>query len=449
MSSCLPEANSLAFAQIDTQLSAQSQEKNQKSLWEFSAGPRVQTPRLTEDLDADVLVIGGGYTGLSTALHLAELGTAAVVLEAHEFGHGGSGRNAGLVNPGVWLLPDEVEKYLGRQNGGRLNEALANSPDLVFSIIEKYKIECEAKRKGMLQAAHARSKVQWITDRYNQMKNLGMPVELVTGSELQKMTGSPMYRHAAVFDPRAGTIQPLSYARGLARAALVAGAKLYQASPVKSLQQKGEIWIAKTESGQVKAAQVILATNAYTDAFLPEIQKATVPVFMFHAATGALRQDIAASISPNRNGLFDTRKTMYSTRIDDAGRMIICSAGRMTGGASSLRANWAKRVSNKLFPATKEYPWEFYWSGQMGFTDNHLPRVFQPAPGLTIPIGYNGRGIGPGTVIGRACAKLVQGGDIKDFPLPLQQQKAESWRNVRETYYEFGTRLYNLVDNRF
>ncbi|WP_298852699.1 FAD-binding oxidoreductase [uncultured Ruegeria sp.] len=423
-------------------------EKHHNSLWEYSASPQVETPALAGDLDTDVLIIGGGYTGLSTALHLGESGVRSIVLEAQEVGHGGSGRNAGLVNPGVWLLPNEVEEQLGKQAGGRLNAALSNSPDLVFSIIDKYEIDCEAKRNGMLQAAHARSKVQWVKDRHSQMASLGLPVELITGSDLQVMTGSKVYRHAAVFDPRAGTIQPMSYARGLARAALGAGATIHQNCPVQSLTLTGNRWTAQTARGSVRAEQVIVATNAYTDHFLPQIRNATVPVFMFQAATGPLSDNIAGSISPRRNGLFDTRKTMISSRIDDAGRYIVCSAGRMTGDGRSLRTNWATRVRDRLFPQLQGQEWKFWWSGQMGFTDNHLPRVFQPAPGLTVPIGYNGRGIGPGTVIGKTCADLVQGGSIKDFPLPLKQVRVESWRNVRAAYYELGTRLYNMVDSR-
>ncbi|WP_298855801.1 FAD-binding oxidoreductase [uncultured Ruegeria sp.] len=418
------------------------------SLWDHSATPKIETLALQGDLDVDVLIIGGGFTGLSTALHLAEAGVNCAVLEGREVGHGGSGRNAGLVNPGVWLLPNEVEQELGKKDGGRLNMALSSSPDLVFSVIEEYQIACEAKRQGMLQAAHARSKVGWVKDRCQQMKALGLPVELVTGSDLQAMTGSQIYRHAAVFDPRAGTIQPMSYARGLARAALSQGARIFQNTPVQGLTANGNRWVAQTAQGKVSADQVIVATNAYTDRFLPDIAKATIPVFMFQAATGPLPDEIANGISPKRNGLFDTRKTMFSSRIDDAGRYIVCSAGRMTGGAWSLRTNWATRVRDRLFPQLRGQEWQFWWSGQMGFTDNHLPRVFQPALGLTVPIGYNGRGIGPGTVIGKACAELVQGGSITDFPLPLQQVRAESWRNVRAAYYELGTRLYNIADSR-
>jgi len=420
-----------------------------KSVWDHTATDPVETLPFEGNVETDVLIIGGGYTGLSSALHLAENGTSSVLLESETFGYGGSGRNAGLVNPGVWLLPNEVEKLIGKREGEKLNNALADSPDLVFSLIEKYGIDCEAKRNGMIQAAHARSKIGWIKERCAQMKALGMPVEFVYGSELQRLTGSESYSHAGVFDPRAGTIQPMSYVRGLAQASLDNGAELFQNTPVRSLGQKGKFWIAKTDFGQVKTEQVIIATNAYTSGFLPEIQRATVPVFMFQAATEPLPQEIAASISPNRNGLLDTRKTMLSIRIDDAGHMIVCSGGRMTGGINSLRTNWAKRVRDKLFPQVREFPWKFYWSGQLGFTDNHLPRVFQPVKGLTIPIGYNGRGIGPGTVIGKACATLIQGGSINDFPLPLQDVKTEKWRYIRETYYDFGSRLYNLVDSRF
>lgn len=423
-------------------------EPNENSLWLHSAVAPVKTPQLVGDLNTDVLIVGGGFTGLSAALHLAEAGAAVIVIEAEQFGFGGSGRNAGLVNPGVWLTPQEVDERIGRQAGDKLNAALDRGPELVFELVERFKLNCQAYNGGTIFLAHNKAKISYLKQRHAQMSERGSTCEVLGGAETARLTGSPLYRHGGLFDPRAGTIQPLSFARGLARVAQSLGARLFQNARIGTLTKSGGKWVATHGTGTITAEQVILATNAYSDNVVPKTREATVPVGMYHVATDSLAPEVARSIVPERHGIWDTRTVMLSTRIDPDGRLIMCSAGSLKGAFNAIRQAWSTRVRDRFYPQAKGAKWSFHWSGTVGFTTNYLPRVHSPETGLVIPLGYNGRGIGPGTVIGKACADLMQGAPLSEFPLPLHELKATSMRTARSAYYEFGSAAMHFVTDR-
>ena len=204
-------------------------------LWEHSAPPAPPTANLNDRLAADVVVIGAGYTGLSAALHLAEAGASAVVLEAVEVGFGCSGRNVGLVNAGLWLMPDALISQLGEVYGVRLLELLGEAPSLVFGLIEKHAISCEVARSGTLHCAVGAKGLAELEERARQWKARGAPVHLLDQSQTAQTVGTDAYA-GSLLDLRAGTIQPLAYARGLAGAAIKAGARIFTSSPVIDAQ---------------------------------------------------------------------------------------------------------------------------------------------------------------------------------------------------------------------
>ncbi|MEO1308695.1 MAG: FAD-dependent oxidoreductase, partial [Pseudomonadota bacterium] len=183
------------------------------NLWETTA-PDARWQQLEAGLDTDVVVIGGGFTGVSAAYHLAAAGASVVLLEARTIGFGGSGRNVGLVNAGLWTPPDEVQRLLGAQAGEELNQWLATGPARVFDLIERLQIKCEAVQNGTLHLAHAPSGLKDLRDRYAQQKARGAPVELLDAAETERRTGSRAY-HGALWDGRAGTIQSPNIGQGL------------------------------------------------------------------------------------------------------------------------------------------------------------------------------------------------------------------------------------------
>jgi glycine/D-amino acid oxidase-like deaminating enzyme len=424
------------------------QDPAEKSLWGATAIANPVTSRLQESLQADVLVIGGGYTGLSSALHLAERGVDVVLLEAKSIGFGGSGRNAGLVNANVWQNPDHVVAQLGPQAAERFNLALRDSPAEVFELVERLGLDCDARRVGTVNIAHSAAAMKGLAERCRQLQALGAKVELIDAAAAARLSASPVYRHGGILDPGAGTIHPLNYARSLAQAAGRAGARLFQESAIRGLERRGERWVASVADGEVSAEQVIVATNAYADRNSLRVRESTLPVFIFQCATQPMDAELAQSLIPRRHGLWDTQALMTSARVDSAGRLVMSSAGRLQGLQAGTRQNWMRRNRERLFPLTRGLSWEYRWSGQVGVTDSKILRVQLLAPGVYAPAGYNGRGIGPGTVIGKRLAELVAGGRREDFPFPLEPLYRESWRGLRAAYYSYGTLALQLTDRR-
>lgn len=419
------------------------------SLWGETAIDFPATGALQQSLQADVLVVGAGYTGLSTAIHLAEQGVSVILLESRRVGFGGSGRNAGLVNAGVWKTPDYVVEQLGEQAGQKFNRALYDSPAQVFDLIRRYHIDCDAKRCGTVNIAHSASALGYLQDRCSQLQKLGASVRLIDGDESSAMSGSPFYRHGGILDPDAGTIQPLSYARGLAKVATDLGVQLFEQTPLINLRQQDDGWLAKTPHGEVSAGKVVLAVNAYADGNNQQVRDSTLPMFIFHCATGPLPPAIADSILPQRQGIWDTQMLLTSSRIDDSGRLVMSSAGSLHGISRAIRQGWMTRLRNRLYPQTRGQSWAYHWSGQIGVTSSKILRIQLLARGLFAPAGFNGRGIGPGTVIGKHLAETLISGNRDSFPFPVEALYREKWRNTRGAFYEYATLALQSVSKRF
>ena len=189
----------------------------QNNLWKETLEERATFHKLEKSLVSDLVIIGGGYTGCSAALYAAEKGLTVSLID-QQIGYGGSGRNVGLVNAGLWLPPEKVENLIGTKEGSKLNKALAKAPDLVFNLIDDNNIRCNATRSGTLHCAHSINGFKDIQDRHRQLSNRGAELKLLDKSETQLLTGSSSF-YGSLLNEKAGTINPLSYCLGLARVA--------------------------------------------------------------------------------------------------------------------------------------------------------------------------------------------------------------------------------------
>jgi glycine/D-amino acid oxidase-like deaminating enzyme len=414
-------------------------------LWATTAPPPPETSALAEEVRTDVAIIGGGFTGLSAALHLAEAGIAATVVEANEFGFGGSGRNAGLVNPGFWLPLPDIIKALGEEAGERMIDDLSKAPSVVFNLIKKHGITCEAVRNGNLHMAHSARGFADLAGRCEEWARRGAPVEMYDRSTTIDKTGTTAYQ-GAMLDRRAGTIQPLAYVRGLADAALNAGANLFTQSPAQSIIQENGHWIIKTPDGTLIAEKLLISTGGYgQDA--QQARHQTVPYFYFQCATRPLSHNILAEILPEKHGTWDTHTVLRSFRLDADGRLIFGSIGKLDSGGG-LHKEWAVRGLKAIYPQIAEDAWEEAWYGRIAMTHDHLPRLVEVGiNGLAI-YGYNGRGIGPGTVFGRAIAKYFETGEETALPFPLTPNPNEPFAGLRGLAIEAGARAFHLMDGR-
>ncbi len=415
-----------------------------QNLWRMTAGAGLRLPPLRCDASADLVIIGGGFTGCSAALHAAELGASVRLLEAETIGHGGSGRNVGLVNAGLWMPPDAVEAKLGVEAGGRLNAALAAAPDLVFSLIERHGMDCEATRAGTLYCAPSGAGLADLAARFRQHLARGAPVSLLGAAETQTRTGTAAYR-GALFDPRAGTIQPLAYCRGLARTARAAGARLHEQSSVHDVERDGGGWLVRTAEGAVRARGLLLATNAYHQGAAGVAAPSYVPMHYFQAATKPLSRNQLATILPSRSGCWDTARMMSSFRLDAAGRLLIGAIGSLDHAGSAVHRRWAARKIGALFPQIAGEPLEVFWSGRIAMTGDHLPKILRLGEQAFSIFAYSGRGIGPGTVFGKALARHLVGCGEADLPIAAQGSHAERFTRVKRLVFEAGAVAVHMV----
>ena len=406
------------------------------SLWDITADESDVDSPMEGDVETDVAIVGGGFTGLSTALHAAERGIDCHVLEAQRIGHGGSGRNVGLLNPGVWLPPWDVRARLGEEQGAVLTKVLGDGPAYVMSLIERHQIRCELTRSGTIHAAHSERGFRDLARRGEEWQRLGAPVELLSRAEASEKIGSNAYR-GGLLDRRAGTINPMGYVRGLARAALSAGARISTGVTARALRRDGDKWIVETDRGRVSAQAVVLGTNAYTDDLWPGLNRTFTIIHYFQVATVPLGGR-AHSVLPERQGLWDTAPFMLAVRRDAFDRLIVGSMGRVYGGERGLSRRWAARSLQRVFPSVGKVEFEKAWFGQIAMTPDHLPRIHRLADGLYTPIGYNGRGIAPGTVFGRAMAELLAGGTEEDLPLPVTEPTRDGLAPIKSRFYRLA-----------
>ena len=388
------------------------------SLWDASAAEPDYAAPLDSNLSVDVAIVGGGFTGLSTALHCAEKGLSAHVLEAEQIGFGGSGRNCGLVNAALWLPPQKVRAQLGPVYGPRFIKKFGGGPEYVFSLIDKHKISCEVTRTGTIHAAHAPSGFAELKERHKEWQRLGEPVDLVSRAEVTRMIGSEHF-HGGLVDHRCGTINPMGYCRGLARAAIAAGAQISTGVRATGLQRDGDSWLVISNQGSVRAQAVVLATNAYTDDLWPRLKRIFTIIHYFQLATQPLGAE-ADYILPGKQGLWDTGQIMFDIRRDGANRLLVGSMGKVVGSKDQgLSHRWARRQIARIFPDLRPVEFEQAWHGQIAMTPDHLPRIHELDANLFTAIGYNGRGITTGTMFGETMAGLLTGMKREDLPLPM------------------------------
>jgi glycine/D-amino acid oxidase-like deaminating enzyme len=427
---------------------AMKNDPHSHGLWEHSAPLAPSTMRLSGDLRADVVVIGAGFTGLSAALHLAEGGASVVVLEGVEIGFGGSGRNVGLVNAGMWVMPEDLPSELGELYGNRLLHLLGDAPRLVFKLVEKHAIACEIERSGTLHCAVGATGLAELQERARQWQAHGAPVHLLDAEETALKVGTNAYS-GSLLDLRAGTIQPLAYARGLAAAAIKAGARIFTSSPVVSAQEVDTGWLVHTSGGSVQAKWVIVATNAYTTDVWPQIRAELVHLPYFNLATKPLGDNLRQTILPERQGVWDTKEILSSFRLDQQGRLVFGSVGALRGPGRTIHPNWGRRALRRLFPQLADVEFEHEWYGSIGMTSNSLPRFHKLGRNVMSFSGYNGRGIAPGTTFGRTLARIVLGEIAEaDMPLPLSDPKPVKYRAVKEAYYEIGAQIAHAATAR-
>jgi glycine/D-amino acid oxidase-like deaminating enzyme len=389
-----------------------------QSLWSVTAprGPECATLGAPEK--AQVAIIGAGYTGLAAALQLAEAGTDVVVIESRDVGECASGLNGGQVIPGVKHDPDTLENLFGAQTGARLVDTVAAGPEAVFALIERLGIACDATRTGWIQPATSEAALQQQAQRVEQWRRRGAPVELLSRAQVTQLTGSGRYL-GGLIDRRGGTVQPLAYVRGLARAALAAGARIFTRSAALRLARANGAYRIDTAAGSVSAPLVIIATNAYTGALTGNLRRSIVRVPSFQVATAPIPPNLRAAILPGGQSASDTWRLLRYFRVDVSGRLVMGTRGTFATAPTTHTVRHHYRAVAQIYPQLAGLGFEYHWGGFVAMTPDHLPHLHELSPGLIAGLGYNGRGVAMATVMGGLLARRALGEPLAELGFPV------------------------------
>ena len=416
------------------------------NLWESTCNESSKYKALSENQTTDITIVGGGFTGCSAALEAASLGAKVTLLEANDIGYGGSGRNVGLVNAGLWLPPKKIVEILGERQGQSIISELGRAPELVFSIIEKNHIDCEAQKNGTLHCAHSNQGMDYLTKRKDQADIYDEPISLIDKNQTDKRTGSSSF-YGALFDPRAGTIQPLAYCKGLARAAESSGAKVYTNSKVKKIEKINGIWHVYTATNTVKSKLLLLAMNAYQNIEDKKLNKQFSTVYYSQFSTKPLSSNKLSSILPQKEGCWDTATIMSSFRIDKSGRLIIGTMGAAKGFGEKIHLSWAKKKLQSLFPFLLDVEFDHIWQGKIAMTKDHIPKIVNFSENALSCFGYSGRGIAPGTLFGSAMGKALITDNYSLLPIDPIENYREILTREKSFAFEIGSTINHAIQS--
>ncbi|HBS24606.1 MULTISPECIES: FAD-binding oxidoreductase [Thalassospira] len=364
---------------------------------------------LDGDQVCDVVVVGGGFTGLSSALHLAERGYSVVLLEAHRVGWGASGRNGGQVGSGQRREQDDLEKMVGRDDARKLWDIAEQSKDIVKSLISKHDIKCDWK-PGILHADHRERFVAGTheyTEKLRTEYGYGA-IRAVGRDEIRDMLGSDFY-HGGSLDMEAGHLHPLNFALGLADAARAAGARIFENATVTGYENVEKVVVTTAGGHRVTADMMVLGCNGYLDGLEDRVARRVMPINNFVIATEPLGDDLARELIRDDVAVADSKFVINYYRLSADKRMLF-------GGGETYSYHFPKDIKSfvapymlEVYPQLKDVKIDYGWGGTLAITMNRMPFFRKVEDRVYTATGYSGHGVAMATLAGQIMADAISG----------------------------------------
>src|SRR5579875_1989992 len=292
----------------------------------------------------------------------------------------------------------------------------------MFSIVERHRIACHARRSGWIKAAHSEATLKRLGLAAAQRQRMGASIELLDRRRIAELLGATSYSYVGgLLDHRGGSLQPLSYARGLARAAIAQGARIHGGSNAQSIIQGGKGWRVVTPVGVVRADRVLIATTPLDE---------------------SLRQEIL----PQGHVMSDTRRLLLYFRLDPAGRLVFGGRGGVLEMGMQQAYAAVKRTMRRMFPMLATVPIEYAWSGHVAITPDAIPHVWQLAPNAFAALGYNGHGVAMATSLGQRLAHFIATQREEELPLPIQPLRPIPLHALRWPAVAAAVQYHRLMD---
>ncbi|MFL5403446.1 MAG: NAD(P)/FAD-dependent oxidoreductase [Gemmatimonadales bacterium] len=385
-----------------------------RCLW-TEASPLPRSPAAPLPARTDVVIIGGGYTGLAAARALARRGVDATVLERYTLGWGASSRNGGFVLPGFKPEMEELAARLGAGRAAGMFQLSLEAMRYLSDLIAEEGISCDFNRCGSLTLAAKPGHMKGLEQSGRFMREqLGYQTETLGRDELGREIGSTRY-HGGLLDPGGCSLQPAKYVTGLARAAERAGARLVEEAEVTKIHRSHGGFEIKTARGIVRSREVLAATNGYTPPALGRLRRRVIPIGSYQIATAPLEEDQARRLVPRGRVFSDTKNLLYYFRLSPDRRMVF-------GGRASFTPTGIKRSAailaagmGEVFPELAAAKIEYTWSGKVAYPVDHLPHAGR-LDGVYYSMGYCGHGVALATYLGSRMGEVLAGaGEIPDL----------------------------------
>jgi glycine/D-amino acid oxidase-like deaminating enzyme len=420
-----------------------------QTLWHATAKPAPVTSELIGEVHTDVCVVGGGYTGLTTAIELRKRGHDVVLLEAQEAGFGGSGRNAGHCTPTFsYLTITDLRKRLGTERAGRLIKRQTMGADMAADFIEKYQIECEWVQNGYLQGALYPSRMTALAKKAESYAAVGSPSTMIDADEAYRLTGTTRFQGGWLLRS-GGHLNPLGYARGLARAAIQEGVRLYTQSPMQKAARTGSAWRLSTDKGSIVCDKFIMATGAYTvgaDGLgIENTYRIMRPIV---AATNPMPDHVRRKVLPYNGTVHDGRGDLYAWKYNHEGRIVatMVSLGRRGPDVEYTKTLLMERLRWFYPEIPQSTRWDFFWRGELDMQPQTIPRLYALGAGALACTGLSGRGVPTGTMLGGILADWAEDKPDKDLALPVERlSKAPAYMSFGPTLRLYWDRVRDGV----
>jgi gamma-glutamylputrescine oxidase len=383
-----------------------------QSLWTATAGPAPALQSLTGDRQCDVAIIGGGYTGLSAAHHIASSGREPIVIEANTLAWGASGRNGGVVSPKFRVGFPTLMARFGRDTALQMYRTGYQAVDSLVEMVDMLGLtEARLQMGGHIAAAHNEHALAGLeaTADWIKRETGGASSVMISAAQVAELTGSKIFA-GGLLTPKAGGIHPLNYARGIARSLNDRGVKMYIDSPAEQVRQEGGRMIVQTPQGRVIARQVIYATNGYSD-LAPStdvLHRRLIPFRSAIIATEPLPAAVLAGLLPGGQVCGDTKRMLRWFRVV-GDRLIFGGRGAFGKTDSESAFRDLQRSMGVVFPVLRDQPIAFRWSGLVAMTLDYLPHAGQLDDKRFYAIGYNGGGVAMSTWMGAQLSAMTAG----------------------------------------
>lgn len=378
------------------------------SWYAATANRRTQHESLQGDIACDVCVIGGGYTGLSSALHLAERGYDVVLLEAHRIGWGASGRNGGQVGSGQRVEQTVLEQRHGLSHAKMLWGLAEDSKRTVADLIARHQIDCDYRR-GILHADHRKS---FVPESIEYVEHLRLTygydkIRFVNGDEISDMVGSPSY-HGGSLDTGAGHLHPLNFALGIGAAAEAKKVRIFEETEVLSYAGGNTVTVT-TDSGTVRSKFLVLGCNGYLGRLDRQTAAHVMPINNFIIATEPFSESEAKALIRDNVAVADSKFVINYFRLS-ADRRLLFGGGENYGYRfpEDIKT-FVQRPMLEIFPQLKDARIDYGWGGTLAITPKRMPYFAHIAPNILTASGYSGHGVAMATLAGKVIAEAIDG----------------------------------------